>query len=60
MLKVTDYGQLDSSTNEHISRENANEGPNRISVLNQDVSNGDTKGIVEASIPKYQCTIVYF
>ena len=48
MLKVTDYGQLDSSTNEHISRENANEGPNRISVLNQDVSNGDTKGIIEA------------
>ena len=48
VLKVTDYGQLDSSTDEHISRDNVNEGPNRISVLNQDVSNGDIKGIFKA------------
>ena len=48
VLKVTDYGQLDSSTDEHVSRENVNEGPNRISVLNQDVSNGDIKGMLKA------------
>ena len=51
MLKVTDYGQLDSSTDEPISRENVNVGPNRISVLNQDVSNGDVKGIFQTYIP---------
>ena len=48
MLKVTDYGQLDLSNDAPLSTENANEGPNRISVLNQDVSNGDIKGIFKA------------
>ena len=50
VLKLTDYGQLDSSTDEPISRENVNVGPNRISVLNQDVSNGDIKGIFQTCI----------
>ena len=44
IIKVTDYGQLHSPNDEHISRENVGEGSSRVSVVNKDVSNGIIKG----------------
>ena len=44
LIKVTDYGQLYSPKDEHISRENVGAGSSRVSVVNKDASNGVIKG----------------
>ena len=47
LINVSEYGQLHSSNDQNLSRETVIEGPNRISVLNQDASNGAARGKLE-------------
>ena len=47
MINISEYGQLHSSNDQNHSRETVIEGPNRISVLNQDASNGAARGKLE-------------
>ena len=50
IINISEYGQLHSSNDQNLSEETVIEGPNRISVLNQDASNGVAKGNQEDKV----------